>query len=79
MYLHDPWPYTVTGGPWPERHGRRARVIPEPVGPPRYPWSGISNSYAVVLIENDPYDIHDSNGVAYSCVLERSSLAAATP
>lgn len=70
----------MTGGPWPERHGLRCRVVTDSHGGPFYPWAGMGKHEVVVLIEDDPHrhDIHFgiSNDPTWSCVLERRHLTA---
>ena len=68
------WPLVVTGGPWPERIGLRAREVQRPDGVDHYPWDKrLPRTEVIVLIENDP---HCTNG-GWSCVMSRSNLSGA--
>ena len=70
------WPYTITGGPWPERLGLKARIVPQPAGRLRYPWAGKLPSERVILIDDDAHEVQRSNGVPLSCVIDFAHLAA---
>jgi hypothetical protein len=50
------WTHTVTGGPWPERIGRRCRIVPpgRPAWAATYPWHGRAAYETIVLVEDDP-------------------------
>ena len=69
------WPYTIVGGPWPERIGLKARIVPAPYDA-RYPWKGKLSTERVVYILDDPHREHWSNGIPYSCVIDIAHLEA---
>jgi hypothetical protein len=48
------WTHTVVGGPWHERIGLRARIVPPPPGERHYPFDSLAPGAWVVLIEDDP-------------------------
>lgn len=57
---YEPWTHVVSAGPWPERIGRRCRLVPDP-GTGVYPFDKAHRTTAVVLIEDDPH-----NGAVFS-------------
>lgn len=66
------WPLVITGGPWPERVGLRAREV-EPAGD-YYPWAGRTRAEIVLLVENDPLaPPHDG----WTCCMDRRDVKAA--
>lgn len=70
------WTHTVTGGPWPERHGLRCRIVP-PLDS-TYPWHGLGKREVVVLVEDDPHANETCLGVErdprWSCVLDAADI-----
>lgn len=72
--------FTITGSPWPERNGCVARIVPEPPGPPVYPWAGRGKREAVVYIHADPLGpptrCERGPRWSWSCAMDRSNLVA---
>lgn len=54
------WTHIVTGGPWPERVGKRCRLVPDP-GDGIYPFGKRARDEVIILIEDDPFT--DQHGV----------------
>lgn len=67
------WTHTVTDSPWPERNGRRCRILQPPTNGRRliYPWHGLGKGEVIIGVENDPFMPSRS---WWSCALDRRHI-----
>lgn len=86
MPTSEEYPYRLIGNVWPERVGRRCRIVPPPsterkalYQQHRYPWWHLPHGSVVIKIEDDPLadwpGFHDD----WSCVVRRENLERAGP
>lgn len=63
--------FLIVGGPWPERIGRTAYVVPDP-GDGVYPFDKPDADHVVIFIPADPLVVV---GRSWTCCIRRSDLA----
>lgn len=67
------WTHILARSPWPERTGRRCRIVVNP-GDGIYPFDKPHRTSAVILIENDPLDPKATER-GWSCVIDGADLS----
>jgi hypothetical protein len=61
--------------PWPERIGCEGYLVqPTEVEAKVYPWAGLGTNEVIVLLDDDPLDIHGRAVRGWSCVVSKATI-----